>query len=142
MPALAKILLVDDSPTDTKLVKLAVRNLRWLKILHSVEGGEEALKYLEDQSDPTLRPNLLLVDLNMPRMNGFELLDKLKSDERYRSLPIAVLTTSNAPKDIAEAYRRYASCFITKPPDFEGFQKALSVLEQFWTQVATLPEAQ
>ncbi len=131
-----RILLIDDSPTDIKLFQIAVKNSSWVEELRTAEDGLAALEVLQD---PSWRPHLLIVDLNMPRMNGFELLQRLNDDPELRGIPSVVLSTSAAPKDVARAYDLQANSFITKPADFNGLNDMLQVLESYWHRVATLP---
>lgn len=135
----ARVLLVDDSPADTKILEVAARKARWIAEVHTVGDGTEALEFLRNPPESVRLPNLILLDLNMPKMNGFEFLKIVKDDPKLQHIPTVVLTTSSAPKDILESYRLHASCFITKPPDFPDFLKSLKMIEEFWTQIATLP---
>jgi two-component system, chemotaxis family, response regulator Rcp1 len=131
-----RILLVDDSPTDIKLFQVAARNSRWIEEVRTAADGFDALEVLKDAS---WRPHLILIDLNMPRMNGFELLQELKNEPKLRSIPTVVLSTSAAPKDVAKVYDLQANSFLTKPADFDGLNDMLKVLEDYWHRVATLP---
>jgi CheY-like chemotaxis protein len=136
----ARILLVDDSPTDVKLVQMAARKTRWIDEVRAVGDGVEALELLRSEEALRWRPHLILVDINMPRMNGFELLETLKTDPRFRSIPTVILSTSASPDDVSNAYDLHANCYISKPHDFHDFVKTLQVLEEFWLRVATLPD--
>ena len=134
----ANVLLVEDSETDARLVELAVREANWIASLNTLTDGEQALDYLLQSKEKRSLPHLILLDLNMPRMNGFELLQRLKGDESFRRIPVVVLTTSSATEDIRKAYDLHANSYICKPADFRTFEKWLATLEEFWFQVARL----
>ena len=135
----AKVLLIEDAPTDAKLFQIAARNARWIKEVRVATDGVEALEILRTDGADKWRPHLMLVDLNMPRMDGFEFLEEVKKDKDLRIIPAIVLTTSAASKDVIASYDRYANCFLTKPPDMNGLSKMLTALEDFWLNVATIP---
>lgn len=136
-----EILLVEDSETDRMLAVEALRQSRIGNNVHCVEDGEKAMLYLRQQSPyenvPT--PDLILLDLNLPRKDGREVLSEIKSDEYLKFIPVIVLTTSKAREDIAGAYEEHANCYITKPLDFDQFGRVLRELESFWFKVVTLP---
>ena len=135
----ANILLVEDSETDARLVELAVRDTQWISSLDTAVDGEKALEYLEKSQEGRGLPHLILLDLNMPRMNGFELLQRLKrEDSPFRRIPVIVLTTSSATEDVRKAYDLHANSYICKPGDFRTFEKWLATLEDFWFQVTRL----
>jgi len=136
-----EILLVEDSPSDTDLTIEAFREGMVPSNLNHVEDGVEALDYLHRRNaySGASRPDLILLDLNLPRRDGREVLVELKSDPDLRTIPVVVLTTSKDDRDIAQAYRLQANCYIAKPVDFEQFQKVVRAIEHFWLEVATLP---
>ena len=136
----ADILLVEDSSADVLLVKLAVKQARWVECLHVVEDGERAIDFLRRRGPhfDAPRPHLILLDLNLPRKDGFEVLADIKADPSLCMIPVVVLTTSGAERDIARAYGLHANCFIIKQPDFKAFQESFLVLEEFWFEVARL----
>lgn len=135
------ILLVEDSPTDRLITTEALKKSQLNPTVDCVNDGVEALQYLQREAPYTdaTRPDLILLDYNMPRMDGREVLATLKSDERLRSIPIIVLTTSAREEDIEQAYNRHANCFVTKPVHFAQFADAIKSIEQFWFSTATLP---
>lgn len=141
------LLLIEDSDED---VAAMVRGLRreWLNIvLHRCTTGDQALDYLYQRgnyADPLLapRPNLILLDLNLPGTDGRALLAVIKDDEDLKSIPVVVLTTSNNPKDIANCYRRGANSYQIKPVDYARFKQSLQTLLDYWFQTATLPGVQ
>jgi len=136
-----EILLVEDSPSDVLLTKEAMERARLLNPLQVVEDGVQALEYLRRQGQfaNAKQPGLILLDLNLPRMSGREVLAEIKNDPELACIPVVVLTTSHAEEDIVRSYKLHANCFITKPVDFLEFVSALKTLHQFWFCVATLP---
>ena len=137
-----EILLVEDSPSDTDLTIEAFREGRLPSNLSHVEDGVEAMEFLHRKSAyfAAPRPDLILLDLNLPRKDGREVLAELKSDTDLRTIPVVVLTTSKDDRDIAQAYRLQANCYIAKPVDFEQFVKVVRSIEHFWLEIVTLPQ--
>ena len=129
------ILLVDDDPVDVKSVRRAFDQIGAAYTMETASNGEEALRYLRDQEEP---PSLILLDLNMPWMNGVEFLDAYKSDARLRHIPSVVLTTSNEAGDRLATYRGGVAEYIVKPIEFDDFREALRSLDQYWN-VCELP---
>lgn len=136
-----EILLVEDSPSDALLTRRALAGGKLLNRLHIVEDGVKAIAFLRRQPPYAAapRPHLILLDLNMPRMDGREVLAEIKADENLKVIPVVVLTTSNAETDVLRSYRLHANCFITKPVNFDSFATAIASLEHFWFAVVTLP---
>ena len=136
-----EILLVEDSPTDVLLTRRALEGSKLINRLHVVEDGVKAIAFLrrEPPYADAPRPQLILLDLNMPRKDGREVLAEIKADEDLRMIPVVVLTTSNAEIDVLRSYKLHANCYITKPVDFESFVQAIASLEHFWFAVVTLP---
>ena len=138
---LIDILLVEDSPTDVLLTKCALEEAKVMNRLHIVKDGVEALDFLhrrEPYADAP-RPDLILLDLNMPRKNGREVLAEIKADFDLKVIPVVVLTTSSAGEDVLRSYKLHANCYITKPVGYEAFAAAIASLENFWFAVVTLP---
>lgn len=136
------ILLVEDEPADANLVRAALKENKVFCNLHHVTDGVEALDFLrrEGESNRTApRPDLILLDLNMPRMNGCEFLSIVKSDEALAAIPIVVLTTSDAERDVSAAYKLGASSYITKPVDMERFIAAIGQIDSYWFTLTRLP---
>ena len=135
------ILLVEDSPTDALLTKRALADARLINRLHIVEDGVEAIAFLRRQPPyaDAPRPQLILLDLNLPRKDGREVLAEIKADEDLRVIPVVVLTTSKSEEDVLRSYKLHANCYITKPVDFSSFAEAVVSLENFWFAVVTLP---
>jgi CheY-like chemotaxis protein len=136
-----EILLVEDSPSDTELTVEALAGGKICNHLSLVEDGVEALDFLRRrgayQNAP--RPDLILLDLNLPRMNGREVLAEIKADDQLSAIPVVVLTTSQDEQDILHAYACHANCYITKPVDFQQFLEAVRAIENFWLSIVTLP---
>ena len=135
----ARILLVEDNPSDAKLLQLAVRDTHWIGEIEHVVDGEKAIAALEKaRLHPETLPDLILLDLNMPRVDGFEVLEWLKRDEELRTIPVVVLTTSEAKTDIKRAYSLFANSYICKPTKFTDFVNSMKSLENYWFRVARL----
>ncbi len=137
----AEILWAEDSPSDVLMAREAMKNARLLNHLHVVEDGVEAMAFLRQvgkyASMP--RPHLILLDLNLPRKSGREVLAEIKSDPSLKLIPVIVLTTSKAEEDVLHAYGLSANCYVTKPVDFGNFSAAMKSIENFWFTVVTLP---
>ena len=137
-----QILLVEDSPGDVNLTREAMRSARVANELHVVEDGEAAMRFLrkEDPYADVPTPDLVLLDLNLPRKDGREVLDEVKADPQLRTIPIIVLTTSSDEVDILQSYRLHANAYVTKPVGFSDFLEALKHLEGFWLEIVRLPK--
>jgi CheY-like chemotaxis protein len=135
------ILLVEDSPTDALITREALTQARVLNRLHHVEDGYEALDFLRRQGayPDAPRPGLILLDLNLPKKSGLDVLTEIKSDPQLQTIPVVVLTTSRALVEVEAAYRQHANCFITKPVEFEDMARCICALENFWFSIVTLP---
>jgi chemotaxis family two-component system response regulator Rcp1 len=134
------VLMVEDDPDDVYLTQQALRDSRLLVNLHVVEDGEQAMRYLRrEHGVQSRRPNLILLDLNLPVMDGREVLTAIKDDPMLNDIPVVVLTTSKAEEDIAASYRRHANCYISKPVDIEQFRTVVAAIENFWFTVVQLP---
>lgn len=137
----ADILLVEDNPSDVYLTEVALREAAIESRLHVTEDGEAAMAFLRRQSRfaEAPRPEIVLLDLNLPGKDGRQVLAEIKSDEALRSIPVIVLTTSTAPSDVARCYDLHANCYITKPVDFNQFESVVRTIENFWLHFVTLP---
>jgi CheY-like chemotaxis protein len=138
------ILMADDDADDRDFTRSAMQESRLANDLRCVEDGEELLDYLYRRgryADPkdSPRPGLILLDLNMPRLDGREALREIKADPKLRNIPIVVLTTSKTEEDILRSYNLGANCFITKPVTFEGLVDVVKVLDKHWFQLVELP---
>jgi len=135
------ILLVEDSPADVRLTREALQETKVVNTLHVVKDGVDAVAFLRKQGSyvGSPRPNLILLDLNMPRKDGREVLAEIKEDEDLKRIPVVVLTTSQAEEDILRSYDLHANAYITKPVDLTRFFEVIRSLESFWLAVVTLP---
>ncbi len=136
-----EILLVEDNDADALLVAHALRKAKLPNRLHRVADGLSALQFLRKQGRYACapRPHLILLDLNLPRMNGREVLAEIKDDENLRMIPVVVLTASKSPSDITEVYAHHANCYINKPIGSEDLSVVVQSIEDFWFSVVTLP---
>jgi two-component system, chemotaxis family, response regulator Rcp1 len=136
-----EILLVEDSPSDATLTIEALEAGKVANKLKLVEDGVEAMAYLkrEGKYAKAVRPDLIMLDLNLPRKDGREVLAELKNDPELKTIPIIVLTTSRSDKDILQSYQLNANCYITKPVDFQQFIDVVKTIEKFWLTIVTLP---
>ncbi len=136
-----EILLVEDSPSDTDLTLEALKDFKVRNHVSVVEDGVQALQFLRRQGPfaEAPRPDMIMLDLNLPRKDGREVLADIKADEDLKTIPIVVLTTSRADQDILRAYQLNANCYITKPVDFNQFLEVVRSIESFWLFVVTLP---
>jgi len=129
------ILLVEDDLADQKLIKISLRNEKIANDLYTVQTGEEGMDFLYRRgkySDGTLQPDLILLDLNMPGMGGKEFLKRIKEDEKLKQIPVVILTTSEAEKDIIDSYKLQASGYVHKPVTLEEFKEAMKKLKEYW----------
>ena len=137
-----EILLVEDNPGDVRLTQEALSEAKVRNNLAVAKDGVEALQYLRRETpfEDAARPDLILLDLNLPRKDGREVLAEIKADADLRRLPVVVLTTSSAEKDVLESYNLYANCYITKPVDLDQFVRIVSSIEDFWLTIVKLPQ--
>jgi chemotaxis family two-component system response regulator Rcp1 len=136
-----EILQVEDNPGDVALTREALDDAGLLYRLHVATDGQQALAFLRKEGDfaDAPRPDLMLLDLNLPRMDGRETLAEIKKDHNFRRIPVIVLTTSDAESDILASYNLHANCFITKPVDLDEFMEVVRAIQSFWLGVAKIP---
>lgn len=136
-----EILLVEDNPGDVRLIIEAFKEGKILCNLNVVGDGVEAVQFLkqEDKYENSPRPDIIMLDLNLPRKDGRQVLEEIKSDERYKRIPVMVLTTSSAEEDILKSYNLHANCYITKPVDLDQFMSLVKSIENFWLTIVKLP---
>ncbi len=136
-----EVLLVEDNPADVRLTEEALKEGKVRNRLHSVPDGVEALAFLrrEGRYADAVRPDLILLDLNLPRKSGREVLGEIKTDRALRHIPVVILTSSEAEKDIAQAYDLHANCYVTKPVDLDRFIEVVKSIEGFWFSIVKLP---
>ena len=136
-----EILLIEDNPGDVRLTKEALKEGKLINNLHVVEDGVEGLAFLRKEGNYKNEPlpDLILLDLNLPKKDGRELLAEIKEDEHFKQIPVVVLTTSKAEADIIQSYESHANCYITKPVDMNQFIKIVQSIEHFWFSIVKLP---
>ncbi|MBW4576384.1 MAG: response regulator [Aphanothece sp. CMT-3BRIN-NPC111] len=136
-----EILLVEDNPGDVRLTIEALRDAKVLNNLSVVKDGVEAMAYLrlEGQYIHATRPDMVLLDLNLPKKDGCEVLAEIKGDPNLRRIPVVILTTSKAEEDVIKSYNLHANCYIAKPVDLEQFMTVVKTIEDFWLTIVQLP---
>jgi CheY-like chemotaxis protein len=136
-----QILLVEDSAADVRLTQEALRDAKVVNNVHVVRDGDQAIDFLRRSGDhhEAPRPDLIILDLNLPRRDEKEVLAELKNDQSLKAIPVAVLTSSSAERDIVESYNLGANCYLTKPVDLEQFLKVVAQIESFWLGIVRLP---
>ena len=136
-----EILLVDDNPGDIRLTQEALKESKVLNNIHIVEDGMEALEFLrkEGRFKSVITPDIVLLDLNLPKRNGREVLAEIKNDDFLKKIPVVILTMSRAEEDILKSYALHANCYITKPVDMDQFIKIVRSIENFWFSIVRLP---
>jgi len=140
-PRPIEILIVEDSPSDRLMAREALRETNLPMRIHEVEDGIEAIRFLYRRPpyESVPRPSLVLLDLNLPRKDGREVLEEVKNDPALKMIPIVVLTTSKAEQDVVRAYSAHANCYLTKPVGFESFNEIFKTIERFWLGTVVLP---
>jgi CheY-like chemotaxis protein len=135
------VLLAEDNPNDVEMTRRAFDKGKFLNELHVVNDGVEAMRFLRQEGEyaEKPRPDIVLLDLEMPRMDGKEVLAEIDDDETLRQIPVIVLTSSAAERDIVESYRHNANAYMTKPVGYEEFQNTVRQIESFWFEVVKLP---
>ena len=135
------ILLVEDNPGDIRLVQETFKEGNVTNQLEIVRDGEEAINYMQqrDGYSKATEPGMILLDLNLPKKNGIEVLNEIKSDPNLRKIPVVVLTASQAEEDVVKAYSGHANCYLTKPLDLDDFLKVVQAIKSFWLNIVQLP---
>jgi chemotaxis family two-component system response regulator Rcp1 len=136
-----EILLVEDNPGDVRLTREALRESKMLNILNAVADGDAALAYLRRQGEyaQVTRPDMILLDLNLPKKDGREVLEDIKNDPDLKRIPVMIITSSKAEEDILKSYNLHANCYITKPVDLDRFMTVVKSIEDFWVSIVKLP---
>ncbi len=136
-----EILLVEDNPGDARLTQEAMRAAKMTNVLHVVEDGEQAMEFLRRRSrfKDAPRPDLILLDLKLPKKDGRSVLAEVKTDPDLRRIPVVVLTTSRSEEDVLQAYDMHANAYVTKPVNLEKFMRIVALIDEFWLKVVTLP---
>jgi chemotaxis family two-component system response regulator Rcp1 len=137
-----EILLVEDNPGDVRLTQEALRESRILNTLNVAGDGAAAIDFLEQQGMYSTAPvpDLILLDLNLPKLTGREVLERIKTHPRWKVIPVVVLTTSESEVDILDSYALHVNCYITKPLAFESFMEVIKQIEDFWLTIVRLPK--
>lgn len=140
-PKIIDILLVEDNPADVLIAREALKEAKLINTIHVTEDGMEAMEFLNKRGKfaSAPRPDLILLDLNLPRKNGREVLEEIKNDANLKSIPVVVLTTSSAEEDILRSYNLHANCYVVKPVEFDSFVKAIQSIQHFWFSIVALP---
>jgi len=140
-PAFFEILLVEDSPGDVRLTREAFKDAKVHVHINVASDGTEAMAFLKREGAyaNARRPDLILLDLNLPKKDGREVLDEIKENATLKSIPVVILTTSRADEDVVRSYKSHANCYITKPVDLDGFLKVVQSIDNFWLSVVKLP---
>ena len=138
---LVEILLAEDNPGDVRLTVEALKDAKMRNNVSVVEDGAEAMAFLlrEGKYADVSRPDVILLDLNLPKKNGFEVLAEIKEDSSLKRIPVVILTTSDSEQDILETYDLHANCYINKPVDLSQFTKVVQTIEDFWLAIVKLP---
>jgi len=136
-----EILLVEDSPGDVRLTREALKDAKMHINLHVASDGIEAMAFLNREGEyaGVPRPDLILLDLNLPRKDGREVLEEIKENPLLKSIPVVILTTSASEEDVLRSYRLHANCYISKPVDLDGFLKVIRSIDSFWLSIVKLP---
>jgi chemotaxis family two-component system response regulator Rcp1 len=137
----AEILVVEDNPGDVRLMREALRESKIINQLRAVSDGQEAMAFLRKQGRyaNAIRPDLILLDLNLPGKDGREVLSEIKADLDLRRIPVVIVTSSKAEEDILRSYNHHANCYITKPLDLEKFIEVIRAIQDFWISIVKLP---
>ena len=141
--SVVEILMVEDNPADARLTEEALKEGLLCNRLHLARDGVEAMKFLrrEEPFSDAPRPDVVLLDLNLPRKDGREVLAEIKTDPSLKNIPVVVLTTSEAEQDIVKSYALHANCYVTKPVDLQRFIEIVRQIETFWLQIVKLPQS-
>jgi len=137
-----EILLVEDNPGDERLTREALKEGKVYSNLHWAKDGVEAMEFLRrtGRFANAIRPDIILLDLNLPKKDGREVLEEIKRDPQLKCIPVVILTTSKAEEDVLKTYTLHANCYVTKPVDLEQFIKVVQSIDNFWLTVVTLPD--
>ncbi|MBL8016652.1 MAG: response regulator [Ignavibacteria bacterium] len=141
IPKTLQVLLVEDNEGDVRLVKEAFNESKIDKVFSVAKDGEEALNYLYRRGKyaESVRPDIILLDINLPKKNGFEVLENIKKDDDLKRIPVIMLSSSSSEDHISKSYDLSANCYVTKPVDFDEYTQTVKTIEDFWFQMAKLP---
>jgi CheY-like chemotaxis protein len=133
------ILLIEDNEGDIFLTKEAFEESKLVNQITVIKDGKEAINFFEELDEPSKAPDLVLLDVNLPKVSGQEVLMYIKNNDKYKSIPVIMLTTSSAEKDILQSYKNHVNCYITKPIDVSDFIHAMTKIEDFWINIVSVP---
>jgi CheY-like chemotaxis protein len=133
------ILLVEDNEGDIMLTMEAFEESKIVNKITAIKDGKEAINYFEALTNKGEIPHLVLLDINLPKVSGHEVLTYIKNNEKFKSIPVIMLTTSSSEKDILQSYKNHVNCYITKPIDVSDFMKAIMKIEDFWINIVSIP---
>jgi CheY-like chemotaxis protein len=133
------ILLVEDNEGDILLTTEAFEESKIVNKINAIRDGKSAINFFEGITDKDEIPHMVLLDINLPRVSGHEVLTYIKNNEKYKAIPVIMLTTSSADKDILQCYKNHVNCYITKPIDVSDFMKAITKIEDFWINIVSIP---
>jgi len=133
------ILLIEDNEGDIMLTTEALEDGRIVNNVNVIRDGEAAIEYFEALKEKTEYPDMVLLDINLPKISGHEVLTYIKAHHLFKCIPVIMLTTSSSEKDIQTSYKNYVNCYITKPVDLSDFMQAVSKIEDFWLNIVTIP---
>ncbi len=136
-----EILLVEDNPADVRLITEAIQDSKLIRKCHIAQDGEQAMNFLHkrDSYSKAPTPDVILLDLNLPKKHGFEVLEELKKDPALQKIPVVILSCSHNENDIKKSYELYANCYVVKPTEYDEFESVIKTIESFWGKVAMLP---
>jgi len=142
MNSVIKVLIVEDNPGDVMLMQDALEGDETIDVIDVVKNGEEAIRYLKQQGEfqEKTRPNLVILDINLPRVNGHEVLQFIKNDEKTKETPVVMLSSSSSDEDIKASYHHYANCYVTKPVGLDNFMEVIREIKDFWLNFVELPD--
>ncbi len=135
------ILLVEDNEGDIVLTTEAFEESKIANLMKVIRDGKAVIDFFENLDDKENAPDLVLLDINLPKMSGHEVLLYIKNNEKYKHIPVIMLTTSSSEKDILLSYKSHVNCYITKPIDVDDFMKAVTQIENFWINIVTIPKS-
>jgi len=135
-----KILLVDDNEGDILLTIEAFEESKIINIVEVIKDGKAAITFFENLTNKESIPDLVLLDINLPKMSGHEVLMYIKTNNKYKHIPVIMLTTSSSEKDILQSYKSHVNCYITKPIEVDDFIKAVTKIEDFWINIVSIPQ--
>ena len=133
------ILMIEDNEGDILLTTETFEESRIINKITTIKDGKKAINFFENENNKEEVPHLILLDVNLPKVSGHEVLTYIKTNDKYKSIPVIMLTTSSSEKDILQSYKSHPNCYITKPIDIADFMKAITKIEDFWIKIVSIP---